>query len=65
MLENFALSSEKFMISVFVDHKIIGNLALFGMSAELVKHNARLGMGIEKEYWNLGIEITIVTKLLQ
>jgi RimJ/RimL family protein N-acetyltransferase len=55
IIESFALSSEKFMISAFVDHKVIGNLALFGMSAELVKHNARLGMGIEKEYWNLGI----------
>ncbi|MGZ3788978.1 MAG: GNAT family N-acetyltransferase [Bacteriovorax sp.] len=55
ILESFAHSSDKFMISAFVGNEIIGNLGLFGMGAEFVKYNARIGMGIEKQFHNLGL----------
>lgn len=55
ILEDFSTSKDKFMISAFRGDRIVGNLGIFGSGGAFLKFNARLGMGIEKEYQNQGL----------
>jgi RimJ/RimL family protein N-acetyltransferase len=55
ILADFAASSSKFMLSAFYENRIVGNLGMFGSVGEFLKHNARLGMGIEKKFCGLGL----------
>ena len=55
ILTDFASSPSKFMISAFDKDRIVGNLGCFGMGGEFLKFNARIGMGLEKEFHNLGL----------
>ncbi|MBL7554900.1 MAG: GNAT family N-acetyltransferase [Bdellovibrionaceae bacterium] len=55
ILTDFSTSPSKFMISAFDGDKIIGNLGCFGMAGEFHKYNSRIGMGLEKEFHNLGL----------
>ncbi len=55
ILTDFSASPSKFMISAFDGDRIIGNLGCFGMGGDFLKFNARIGMGLEKEFHNLGL----------
>jgi GNAT superfamily N-acetyltransferase len=55
ILADFQSSNNKFMISAFDGNRIVGNLGLFGSGGEFLKYNARIGMGIEEEYQNIGL----------
>lgn len=55
ILTDFSTSPSKFMISAFDGDRIVGNLGCFGVSGEFHKHNSRIGMGVEKEFHNLGL----------
>ena len=55
ILNDFALSGSKFMLSAFYENIIVGNLGFFGSAGEFLKHNARLGMGIEKKFCGIGL----------
>ncbi|MGZ3794588.1 MAG: GNAT family N-acetyltransferase [Bdellovibrio sp.] len=55
ILTDFSTSNSKFMISAFDEERIVGNIGCFGMGGEFLKHNARIGMGLEKEYHNIGL----------
>lgn len=55
ILADFAASSSKFMLSAFFENQIVGNLGMFGSAGDFLKHNARLGMGIEKKFCGLGL----------
>lgn len=48
-------SSSKFMLSAFHDDNIIGNLGCFGMGGPFLKFNARISMGIEADFQNIGL----------
>jgi RimJ/RimL family protein N-acetyltransferase len=55
ILSDFAASNSKFMISAFDENRIVANLGLFGMGGEFLKHNARIGMGLENDFHNIGL----------
>lgn len=55
ILADFVASSSKFMVSAFYENRIVGNLGLFGSVGDFLKHNARLGMGIEKKFCGIGL----------
>lgn len=55
VLTDFELAANKFMISAFFQDKIIGNLGCFSMAGEHIKHNARVGMGIEEAFHGIGL----------
>jgi RimJ/RimL family protein N-acetyltransferase len=65
ILTEFKNSNQQFMISAFDGERIVGNLGLFGMSATFLKHNARLGMGIEIEYHHIGLGTALITYALE
>jgi RimJ/RimL family protein N-acetyltransferase len=65
ILTDFASSSSKFMISAFHGEKIVGNLSCFGMGGEFLKFNARIGMGLEKEFFNLGLGTAILNYTIE
>jgi len=65
ILTDFKNSDQKFMISAFDGDKIIGNLGLFGFGGEFLKHNARLGMGLEPDYQNLGLGSALMSYALE
>jgi hypothetical protein len=44
ILQNFPDSHNQFMISAFVQDRIIGNLGCFGKVGEFLKHSAHIGM---------------------
>lgn len=47
---------KSFDIGVFVDEKLIGNATVFGLGNKIKKlHRAGYGIGILKEYCNMGI----------
>ncbi len=55
ILADFAASPSKFMLSAVCENEIVGNLVVFGSAGEFLKHNARLGMGLEKKFCGLGL----------
>ena len=55
ILESVSIATNKFFISVFYENKIIGNLSLQGLGAEFNKQNGHIGMGLEKEFHQLGL----------
>ena len=55
ILTEFTLADDRCMISAFYKHTVIGNLGLFGIGGPFLKHNARIGMGIEKNFHNIGL----------
>lgn len=55
ILTDFVASCSKFMVSAFYEDRIVGNLGFFGSVGEFLKHNARLGMGIEKKFCGIGL----------
>lgn len=65
ILTDFASSSSKFMISAFHGEKIVGNLGCFGMGGEFLKFNARIGMGLEKEFHNVGLGTKILNYAIE
>jgi len=65
ILESFSTSTEKFMISAFSGDRIVGNLGLFGMGAGFVRQNARIGMGIEKEFHNIGLGTALLNYAIE
>lgn len=60
ILADFSSSNSKFMISAFDGDRIVGNLGFFGMGGEFLKHNGRIGMGIEQEFHNLGLGTSLL-----
>jgi RimJ/RimL family protein N-acetyltransferase len=64
ILESFCASSDKFMISAFMGDRIIGNLGLFGMGTGFVSQNARIGMGLEKEFHNQGLGTALLNRAI-
>jgi RimJ/RimL family protein N-acetyltransferase len=65
ILADFAASPSKFMVSAFSDDRIVGNLGIFGSPGEFLKHNARLGMGIEKAFCGIGLGSALIQKALR
>lgn len=61
ILTDFQSSNNKFMISVFDGERIVGNLGLFGTGGEFLKFNARIGMGLEQDYQNIGLGTALLT----
>lgn len=65
ILTDFATSPSKFMISTFFDQKIVGNLGCFGMGGEFLKFNARIGMGLEEDFHNVGLGTAILNYAIE
>lgn len=65
ILTDFQNSIQKFMISAFEQNRIVGNLGIFGFGGEFLKHNARLGMGIETEFQNQGLGTALMEYALE
>ena len=65
ILADFASSSGKFMISSFDGDRIIGNLGCFGMGGEFLKFNSRIGMGLEKEFHNVGLGTSLLNYAIE
>jgi RimJ/RimL family protein N-acetyltransferase len=55
ILENLALSNDKFMVMAFDENRIVGGLGIFGGGKGFTKFNARLGMSIRKEFQGVGL----------
>lgn len=55
ILSDFAKSPNGFMLSAFVADRIVGNLGCFGSTGEFLKHSAKIGMGIEKQFCGIGL----------
>lgn len=64
ILTDFMASSSKFMVSAFYEDRIVGNLGFFGSVGEFLKHNARLGMGIEKKFCGIGLGSALLNHAL-
>lgn len=61
ILSDFESAKNKFMLVAFVGDKIIGGLGLVGQGAEFNKHNASLGLSIQKAYCNTGLGTQLMT----
>lgn len=55
ILTDFESSNCKFMLNAFYQDKIIGGLSFVGGMGNFLKHNARIGMSIQKAYFNIGL----------
>ncbi len=55
ILADFESSKSKFMLSAFSGDKIIGGLGFVGSVGDFLKHNARIGMSIQKAFCNSGL----------
>lgn len=64
ILKDFSMSSSKFMVSAFYENQIIGNLGVFGSVGDFLKHNARIGMGLEKKFFGLGLGSALLVHAL-
>lgn len=56
--ENFINSfkdNQNYLICAYVENKIIGNCSLEFNIHQKDKHRAKVGIAIQKKYWNLGI----------
>lgn len=65
ILAEFSSNPGKFMISAFDGDRIVGNIGCFGMGGEFLKHNARIGMGLEKEFHNLGLGTALLNYAIE
>jgi RimJ/RimL family protein N-acetyltransferase len=65
IIAEFAGDSTKFMLSAFVGDRIVGNLGLFGAGGEFQQFNARIGMGLEVEFQNLGLGTALLNYSIQ
>ena len=65
ILTEFAASSSNFMISAFDGDRIVGNLGCFGMPKEFLKFNARIGMGLEQEFHNMGLGTALLNYAIE
>lgn len=65
VLNDFCSSPSKFMISAFDGDRIVGNIGCFEMVGEFLKHNARIGMGVEKEFHNLGLGAALLNYAIE
>lgn len=61
LLEEICASSNRFFISAFYEGRIIGNVGVFGGVAAFDKHSAKIGLGIQKEFHNLGLGKALMT----
>lgn len=56
ILLDYEKSKTKIMIGAYLDGKIIANCSVCGISDKAkYRHRAELGIGVIREYWNLGI----------
>lgn len=55
ILSDFLCDPSKFMIAAFREDKIIGNISCISVDKDFAKFNARIGMGIEKSFHNIGL----------
>ncbi|MGZ3775781.1 MAG: GNAT family N-acetyltransferase, partial [Bdellovibrio sp.] len=65
ILTDVCSSPSKFMISAFDQDKIVGNIGCFGWGGEFLKYNARIGMGLEKEYHNIGLGTALLNYAIE
>ncbi len=65
ILTDFASSPSKFMISAFDGERIVGNLGCFGMGGEFLKFNARIGMGLDYDFHNVGLGTELLNYAIQ
>ncbi len=65
ILVDFASSSSKFMISSFDGERIIGNLGCFGVGGDFLKFNARIAMGLQKEFHNVGLGTSLLNYAIE
>lgn len=55
ILDNL-LNERDFDIAAFIDGKLVGNSGIFCMDTKLkIRHRAKLGIAIIKDYWGIGI----------
>jgi RimJ/RimL family protein N-acetyltransferase len=64
-LLNVIQSNSVLMIIAFVDGKVAGNCQLNLKNRMKVCHRASIGIGIKKEYWNVGIGSALFKELIQ
>ena len=60
ILARFIESDSKFMISSFLDNKIVGNIGITSFGTEFAKYSARLGMGVEANIQGNGVGNALV-----
>lgn len=65
ILRDFADSPDKFMLSAYDGERIVGNLGLFSTPGDFTKHSARLGMGLIREFHNLGLGTALMNHALE
>ena len=54
-LNDIVDSEEKIYLVAVVDGHIVGTASVFSIGANKVKHRAKFGIAIEKDYWGVGI----------
>jgi RimJ/RimL family protein N-acetyltransferase len=64
ILADFEKSKSKAMIAAWFENKIIGGASIVGQGSEFVKHNASLGMSIQKAFAGQGLGSEMMKYLL-
>lgn len=65
ILTDFEAASNKLMLVALYETTIIGGLGLFPHTGEFVKHNATLGMSIQKAFCNTGLGTQLMRVALE
>ena len=64
-IARFLESPDQLMLVCEVDGKIAGDCDIFFLNRIKVRHRARLGIGVLKEYWNLGIGTALMAEMIR
>lgn len=64
IIAGFGSSDSKFMVSAFFQGRVVGNLGIVCSAGSFLRHNARLGMGIEKAFCGVGAGSALIAAAL-
>lgn len=64
-IKNFIENENSLLLIALKDDQIIGNIDLTGSQRQIMKHTGMIGMGIIKEWRNIGLGMIMINEIIE